>query len=166
MLFNNSMSKTAKLLKEKDLFNLDDSNNYCKISYEKFNINKPVVKLLCGHTFYYDNIVTSYSITNKCNDNYIGKRICPYCRSKGGFLPHINGDYIKGVHFRKSTKLSNPRKLSIKCSAKYETGSKKGLQCECKGNPKYFKITKKGNKKFYCGKHKKYADLNLNHLNI
>ena len=162
------MSKSAKILKEKDLFDLDDNNNYCKISYEKFDINnindKPIVKLLCGHVFYYDNIVLSYSITNKCNDNYIGKRICPYCRCTGGFLPHIKGEYIKGVHFRK--KKLNSNNDSIKCSAKYLTGNKKDLICNCKANSKYFSINEEGKKIYYCGRHKKYADKikSLKHL--
>ena len=76
------MTKLAKLVDNTD----DLSHDYCLISYQNFDKqdirnNDPILKLLCGHTFFYDNILKSYKVTNVAGTNYIGKRICPYCKA-------------------------------------------------------------------------------------
>ena len=146
------------------------TNNYDLITYQDYSkelIDEgkfQIIKLICGHCFQYDHILKSYRITNRASHNYVGKRICPYCRTHGGYLPLIKGHYIKGVHKMRNAKIDKP-----KCSAKLKSGSFKGKICGCIANEKYFRIksdpdnlSNKSSKEYFCGRHKKFSiDQNL-----
>ena len=123
----------------KDSINKDD---YCLISYQPLQDNdifNPIIKLLCGHKFYYKNILKSYKISNIKNRYKL--RICPYCTNYGGFLPTIGNAFIKDIHLEE-------QKI---CSAILSTGKNKGGICGKKGI-----ISKKINDKYYyyCLRHK------------
>jgi len=114
---------------------LDDSNN---------DSNEPV-KLNCGHKYHYKCILITYKSIG-------GKKECPYCRGKGGFLELKKGmipqigihkefqDYIDGKF-----NLDNIEYIEGKCKHILKTGKNVGIQCSCK--PK-----KDEN---YCGRHLK-----------
>jgi len=118
-----------------------DPDLYCLISYQKFNKtdeNNPIVKLICGHCYYYKNIKMSYTTSHKIQ---FQKRICPYCMQYGGYLPNINNEYVKDVH----------PIIREKCNAILVSGVNKGKKCKNNGNPLLIK-----NNKYYCVKHKHY----------
>ena len=45
-------------------------------------------KLECGHTFHYECLLTSAIINRRHSSSH---NSCPYCRTKHGYLPIING---------------------------------------------------------------------------
>ena len=125
--------KEALLIEDfKNLTNVRDLISY-ELYYEKSLHNEPrIVKLICGHCFFYDYIFRSYKITNKIGSNYIGKRICPYCTQYGGYLPLIKGHYIKGIHIKRS-QTNNKDTIANRhnCSAIIKTGKQAGEKCGC-----------------------------------
>ena len=153
------MKYKAKLIKDSNIDEL--SHKYCLISYEKYDLNniesKAIIKLCCGHCFYYDYIIESYKITNRSSINR--KRLCPYCRGNGGYLPLIKGKWIKGIHNKIKIKKPEDNKDKIiknyYCAAILESGKNKGNICNCKTDNKYYNAFKK---KYYCGRHKKFKD--------
>lgn len=122
-----------------------DENDSCLISYQPFNKNNikdnPVIELVCGHRYYYDNILMSYRTSIISTS-----RVCPYCRSNGGYLPYIKDTYIKRIH---SSRKLYKTIFKKQCSAILITGKNKGIQC--KFNAK--KIYNIGDI-YYCGRHK------------
>ena len=66
----------------------DDSDNECPICFSDIKPENKV-KLKCGHCFNYSCILLTYqNEIRKASRYYKGKkRICPYCRSDGGYLP-------------------------------------------------------------------------------
>lgn len=166
----------AKFLTHKD----HKSGNYCLISYADFKEedynNNNVVKLKCGHNYIYQHIIESYKITNCSGRNYIGKRICPYCRKSGGYLPYNGSPAIRGVHNLNAVKawrlktIENKKKNSgyKTCCATLVCGIHRGNPCgslvKTEKNPNIFKCVLSNedtlvNAKFeslnWCGKHKK-----------
>lgn len=57
--------------------------------------------LKCGHKFHHDCILYWFIEQNTddaCEGNKI-PRCCPYCRSDGGYITHIDGEkFIEGIH--------------------------------------------------------------------
>lgn len=167
----------AIFLKKKDHI----PGEYCLISYEKFiendYNNNRVIKLKCGHRFKYQNIIESYKITNCSGRNYIGKRICPYCRKSGGYIPYNGLQAIRGIHNLNAVKEWRLKMLEDKkkqngcntCSAILKTGINRGQECGSlvkNNNSPYIFITtiheNENNilnitfkKLKWCGKHKK-----------
>lgn len=155
------------------------TNDYCLISYKKFFENEelsksPIVKLLCGHCFFFENIKQSYAITNIKGNNYAGKRICPYCLKNGGYLPILDEKPVKDINLIKKKRITT--KFNKLCSAKIINGLNAGKRCNCKANSKYsmFKTTKiktkigdkyintiVKKKIYFCGKHKKQIKNNI-----
>ena len=115
----------------------EDSDNECPIC---FNDIKPEnkVKLKCGHCFNYDCILLTYqNEIRKASRYYKGKkRICPYCRGDGGYLPLKPGMLpIQYIHkeYTEFAKTENVSQFLIpnKCQAILKTGKNKGQQCKC-----------------------------------
>lgn len=127
----------AYFISEKEYIDGD----YCLISYESFKKEQceknEIVKLKCGHTFLYNNILESYKITNISGRNYIGKRICPYCRKSGGYLPYTGNEAIRGIHNLNAVKhwrlkqIENKKKTSgyNTCCAILVSGIHRGYPC-------------------------------------
>ncbi len=166
--------------------------DYCFISYENFKEedynNNNVVKLKCGHTFLYQHITESYKITNCSGRNYIGKRICPYCRKSGGYLPYNGSQAIRGIHNLNAVKAWRLKSIEHKkktsgyntCCATLVCGVHRGYPCgslvkNSKGPYIYkLEITKGKDESMYntfikldwCGKHKKskkkFIDIGIN----
>ena len=167
----------AKFLNKYD----SEPGEYCLISYQNFNdndyINNRVVKLKCGHKFMYQNIIESYKITNCSGRNYIGKRICPYCRKPGGYIPYNGSNAIRGIHNLNAVKAWRLKSIEQKkktsgyntCCAKLVCGIHRGYPCgslvkKSKGPYIYkLEINKNKDESVYntfikldwCGKHKK-----------
>mgnify|MGYP000244599309 CR=1 FL=1 len=132
------MPKAKFILKPKKKF---VNNSCCLISYQDFSENdydsNKVVQLKCGHQYYYDNIIESYKITNTSGRNYIGKRICPYCRKSGGYLPYNGSQAIRGVHNLNAVKQWRLKLIESKksttgyntCCATLVTGINRGYPC-------------------------------------
>jgi hypothetical protein len=152
-----------------DDFN-DISNKTCLITYENFKENdlktRPIVKLLCGHCFYFENILNSYKITNKHGQNFVHMRLCPYCMQKGGYLPRLTSERLANIYL---DEMNVP-----KCYATIKSGKNKGFRCGCNvKNILLYKfieeekestnsdgsseITKSKKKVYYCNRHKKQA---------
>lgn len=164
----------ARFLNKSDL----NPGGYCLISYENFKeedySNNKIVKLKCGHTFLYEHITESYKITNCSGRNYIGKRICPYCRKSGGYLPYNGSQAIRGVHNLNAVKVWRLKLIGEKkktsgyntCCATLVCGIHRGYPCgSLVKNPKAphiynLKINSNVNEPVFtkldwCGKHKK-----------
>ena len=154
---------------------IDDFNNItndtCFISYEMFKNEdlktRPIVKLLCGHCFYFENILNSYKITNKHGQNFMKLRLCPYCLRKGGYLPRLTSERLVNIYLDKMT--------VPKCSALLKSGKNKGMDCSCNvKNILLYKftedeiystdsngnniVTKTKKKVYFCNRHKKQAE--------
>ena len=39
-------------------------------------------------------------MNHNLNSNYNFVRMCPICRKNGGYLPNLNNNYVKDVHYR------------------------------------------------------------------
>jgi hypothetical protein len=183
----------AQFLKNKDHI----PGEYCLISYEKFNendyTNNRVIKLKCGHKFMDQNITESYKITNCSGRNYIGKRICPYCRKSGGYLPYNGSNAIRGIHNLNAVKAWRLKLIEDKqkksgyntCCAILVCGIHRGYPCgsfvKNPKNPYIYKCTIKKDgdqttdhfvfkKLNWCGKHKrakqKFQDMNYDIKNF
>jgi len=146
------------------------THDHCLISYKKFYENnklskEPIVKLLCNHCFYFENIKNSYAITNKLRTNYIKKRACPYCMKNGGYLPILDNKPVKDINLL----LTNNKKFKLLCNGIIKNGINKGNKCNYKANLQNSKFIIKKIKKnidnniittiikkkvYYCGKHK------------
>ena len=78
--------------------------NICSDIIEKDNI----IGLKCNlkkHIFCYDCIYDWYLVTkknynNNINSNYNFIRMCPICRKNGGYLPNLNNNYTKDIHYK------------------------------------------------------------------
>lgn len=78
----------------------------CNICSETIDKDK-IIGLKCNskkHIFCFDCIndwyvVTKKNMNNNINSNYNFIRMCPICRKNGGYLPNLNNEYIKGVHW-------------------------------------------------------------------
>ena len=90
------------------LINYPNDNKYtCNICSELIPKNR-IIGLKCNvkkHIFCYDCINDWYLITKKnmnhnLNSNYNFVRMCPICRKNGGYLPNLNNNYVKDVHYR------------------------------------------------------------------
>ena len=112
------------LIQSDETENFFDDKNICLICYDNLNNNDNISILKCCHKYHYNCILLSYRKVNK--------RICPYCRSDGGFL-----DLPKGVspeykiHY---TSIYNKEQLKIKyiegkCKYILKQGKNKGKQC-------------------------------------
>ena len=107
-------------------------------------------KLKCGHTFHYECLLTSAIINRRHSSSH---NSCPYCRTKHGYLPIINGltkTKIKpGVHYSFSDNF--PEYTLVKCQHILTRGKRKGESCDkkpqlgftyCKAHNKANLITK------------------------
>ena len=131
----------------------EDNNkeeDICLISGE--NLEDKSIKLDCGHSFNYDclfNELVSQRKINRLETQKVGHRQikCPYCRHiHKGILPWYNGyKKMKNVNWSETNV-----KILVKCKAILKSGKRKGEICGC--NAKY------GN---YCGKHKKYNEVEV-----
>ena len=115
----------------------------CAICYEKLNDNQ--ITLSCNHIFHYDCILNSYKHSIIKPDRNKKIRICPYCRTYGGYLPLMNNTYpFKGIHieyseiehylirqdFVKLKEITNKFINKKKCNSIIKTGINKGYQCK------------------------------------
>ena len=107
-----------------------------------------VITLECGHKFHFGCINSTYkSLIKKYNSKKI--RLCPFCRSYGGYLPlkkgefpenHINKEYnlikqcIQEENFEKVYKIGLEFEFinKNKCQCILKSGINKGKQCKKK----------------------------------
>lgn len=121
-------------------------NNDCAICGLDLN-EKFQIKLSCNHIFHYECLLKTFTQNIKYesySNNYKNK--CPYCRSKVGVLPVVNG--LKSVQLDIHYKIydKKPEPICIPCKAILKKGKNKNNPC---------------NKKCqlgleYCGLHKNY----------
>ena len=144
------MSRIAKILSHDDP---NISSDYCLISYQKFidaDKSNPIINLLCGHCFLYDNILQSYIILNNVRNTLNCRRMCPYCCKYGGYLPYIKPPYIRGTHYRLKAVSSSLN--THQCSGIIKSGKNKGKRCT--SIARYNKYTN-GIQIHFCGRHKR-----------
>jgi hypothetical protein len=139
-MIDNSMNKAVVV----DIHNIEEHST-CLISYEIFKTDtidkNPIIELVCGHRFYYDNILMSY-----LTSSIYAKRVCPYCRRNGGYLPYIKDTYIKRVH---SSRTLYKTIFKKQCDAIILTGKNKGSKCTFNAQKRYHI-----GEIYYCGRHK------------
>ena len=119
-----------------------ENNFICNICSEKIETNK-IIGLKCNikkHVFCFDcindwYITTKKNYNNNYNCNYNLIRMCPICRKNGGFLPNLNNNYEKQIHYSKD--LNN---LVQTCSYKLKN---KNEYCMNLGQPCYNNLCKK-----------------------
>ena len=125
-------------------------NNFtCNICIELIEPNK-IIGLKCNvkkHIFCFDCINDWYknilkNVKHNIHSNYNLVRMCPICRKNGGYLPNLNNQYVKEIHYSK--KLDNiVQTCSYKLKNKNNYCMNKGLEnCNylCK---KHYKIENK-----------------------
>ena len=132
-----------------------DDSKLCLICYEDYNEESDIndktkcVKLKCGHKFNYECIYITYKSQKK-------NRVCPYCRTDGGFLPLIPGQMPQQYIHKEYMKIKEKQPINIelipnKCKYILKTGKNSGNQC--KNNIK----TTTG----YCNMHFKIINKNI-----
>tara|TARA_B100001057_G_C22443924_1_gene792300 strand:+ start:190 stop:663 length:474 start_codon:yes stop_codon:yes gene_type:complete len=130
--------------------------NMCPICYDELNLrpnennesikDDTVITLECGHRFHYGCINKTYrSLLKKYNSKKI--RICPFCRSYGGYLPlkkgefpesHVHKEYNLIKQYIQQQDFDKVYKIGIefdfinknKCQTILKTGVNKGKQCK------------------------------------
>ena len=92
--------------------------------------------LKCNHTFHYECLMKSFQNITGAN-KYKEHNHCPYCRTKGNYLPLCNGlkkvipnihcmNTIKSIH---DTKEILKNEYSKKCVFTLTRGKNKGSEC-------------------------------------
>lgn len=96
------MSNNAYLIKHPN----NNNNFICNICCLKIDSDK-IIGLKCNskkHVFCFDCINDWYKViqTNmnkSINSNYNFIRMCPICRKNGGFLPDLDNESLKNIHY-------------------------------------------------------------------
>ncbi len=135
------------------LINHPNNNKFtCNICSELIP-NDKIIGLKCNvkkHIFCYDCINDWYIITKKnmnhnLNSNYNFVRMCPICRKNGGYLPNLNDNYIKEVHYKDKENIIQTCGYKLKTKDDYCMNI--GKQCFNNLCKKHFNIEEKKNKK-------------------
>ena len=86
--------------------------------------------LSCNHTFHYECILKTFQMAKK--GIYYYRNRCPYCRTKTGFLPIVNGITKPSVHIHYSPDGPIPPYIPIRCQHVLTRGIHKGDPCNKK----------------------------------
>lgn len=99
----------------------------CNTCYEL--LNNDIIVLKCGHKYHYDCILNSYKYSLD-----VLKRLCPYCRSYGGYLPLKEGTTAeKHIHYGYKKKKITNNIFFEECGAIIKSGKNKGNKCTAMG---------------------------------
>ena len=152
-----------------------DNRFICNICTEIIPINQ-IIGLKCNykkHIFCYTCIKdwyleTKMNVKSIYNHNYNSIRMCPICRKNGGYLPNINKEYKKDIHYKdnelKKTcgyKLKNKNEYCMSIGhSKYDYKCKRHFIIENKKQDKEKNKEKKIVEKINC------LEKSINNLNI
>ena len=129
-----------------------ESKDICAICHDE--LDETTISLKCNHKFHYDCILLIYK--NPQGGKYKNIRMCPYCRSDGGYLPikenvipiqYIHREYEDVRKFYSTGNYEYIEKYlnKNKCWALLQSGKNKGCQCSKnpQSNSKFCKIHSK-----------------------
>lgn len=121
---------------------MDKSTEQCPICCDNLEGKYELIELPCCHKFHYDCIFESYKASAILN-RYTSKiRECPYCRTKGNYLPLKPGVVpLRGIHHEYSFLRGKTLSVNIirekyflpdKCQSIILSGANKHQQCSRK----------------------------------
>lgn len=106
----------------------DSIEEECSICGVNLN-NQYSIQLKCKHTYHYECLLCSFIEIKKSSikQNYVNR--CPYCRTKCGLLPIVNG--LKKISPQIHYKLTDEKPVheNKKCQRILKSGKNKGSLC-------------------------------------